>query len=174
MAVVLLANVFLGGWEMSEFGGGKCPPGKWLTIHFTLFHFEDFLPKKEAAKRSIVLVWIANLLFTVAGTSKTRSSSQMHWPGQTFCGPGSILKAGKTELERKWLLVCFCCNLNNWICIAWIRSAWGASSPSTIFRSFHDDLDRIFLLFFCADEKSNNPLDVIIPRPPSWANSLLE
>ena len=24
VAVVLLANVFLGGWEMSEFGGGKC------------------------------------------------------------------------------------------------------------------------------------------------------
>ncbi len=25
MAVVLLANVFFWGWEMSEFGGGKCP-----------------------------------------------------------------------------------------------------------------------------------------------------
>ena len=40
VAVVLLANVFFWGWEMSEFGGGKCPnfgggkcpPGKWLTI----------------------------------------------------------------------------------------------------------------------------------------------
>ena len=28
VVVVLLANVFFGGWEMSEFGGGKCPPGK--------------------------------------------------------------------------------------------------------------------------------------------------
>ena len=36
VAVVLLANVFFWGWEMSEFGGGecpnfgggKCPPGK--------------------------------------------------------------------------------------------------------------------------------------------------
>ena len=25
VAVVLLANVFFWGWEMSEFGGGKCP-----------------------------------------------------------------------------------------------------------------------------------------------------
>ena len=25
VAVVLLANVFFCGWEMSEFGGGKCP-----------------------------------------------------------------------------------------------------------------------------------------------------
>ena len=39
VAVVPLAIVFFGGWEMSElgggkclnFGGGKCPPGKWPT-----------------------------------------------------------------------------------------------------------------------------------------------
>ena len=35
MAVVLLANIFFGGGEMSEFGGGKCPAGKWLTIIFS-------------------------------------------------------------------------------------------------------------------------------------------
>ena len=40
VAAVLLAKVFFWGWEMSDFGGGKCPnfgggkspPGKWLTI----------------------------------------------------------------------------------------------------------------------------------------------